>query len=62
MKRRLYEIHIRSLRHAIEHLYTLDLDDMAESAALYGTEVERNLIQSVREVLGDIPKGNSHLD
>jgi hypothetical protein len=56
VKRRLYEIQMRSLRTCIEHLHTLDLDDMAECAAQYGTEPERDLIQNVREALGDIPK------
>ena len=62
MNRRLYEIQLRSLKTALEHLHTLDLDGMAESAAWFGTQAEWDLIQGVREALGDIPKVNSHLD
>lgn len=62
MRRRLYEIQVRSLKHALEHLHTLDLDGMAECADEFGTQAERELIQGVRQALGDIPKGNSHLD
>jgi hypothetical protein len=60
VKRRIYEIQIQSLRHAIEHLHTLDLEDMAECAALFGTEDERELIQGVREALGNISSGDGH--
>jgi hypothetical protein len=60
MKRRIYEIQLKSLKAAIEHLRTLDLQNMAEGAALFGTDADRALIQGVIEALPDLAPDHGH--
>jgi hypothetical protein len=55
VKRRLYEIQVRSIWQAIEHLRLIDLDELIVIAEEQGTDEEVRLIGSLRVMLPKLP-------
>ena len=55
MKRKLYQIQVRSIWQAVEHLRLIDLDELIVIAEEYGTDEEVRLIGSLRAMLPKLP-------
>jgi hypothetical protein len=52
----IYDIQIRSVRTAIEHLHLIDLSQLAACAIHHGTEADRDLIAAVQGCLAILPR------
>jgi hypothetical protein len=50
------EIQLRSVRGAIHHLQSVDLDELAAGATVYGTPGDLDLIDAVRAFLSHLPQ------
>lgn len=50
-----YDIELKSLKACIHHLQTIDLDEMAAEATVYGTPEDRYLVAAVRSCLAGLP-------
>jgi hypothetical protein len=48
---RVYDIRIRSLRAAVEHMTLTDLTELRESAELHGSAADLVLIDAVRKLI-----------
>lgn len=55
MKRRLYQIQVRSIWQAVEHLRLIDLDELMVIAEEHGTDEEVRLIGCLRAILPKLP-------
>lgn len=55
MDKRFYDIQIRSLRGAVDHLGVLDLGELDACARQYGTAEDRDLIRAIRFLLKKVP-------
>jgi hypothetical protein len=55
MDRQIYRIQIRSLRNCLEHLRTLDLDQMATKCVEHGSLSDCALIDQARAFLTTLP-------
>lgn len=54
MNQQIYDIQIRSIRTAIEHLHMIDLDELQEASDFHGTIAEQNLLKAVRHCLATL--------
>jgi hypothetical protein len=57
VNKQVYDIQIRSLRHAVEHMSLTDLDELDACAELHGTAQDRALIAAVILLLRGLPPG-----
>lgn len=55
MNKTVYDIQIRSVRAAIEHLHLIDLSQLAACAVHHGTDADRLLIAAVQGCLATLP-------
>jgi hypothetical protein len=51
---RLYDIQIRSLRSAIEHMSLIDLTELHAEAMIHGTDRDRAMIEGIIALLAGI--------
>lgn len=58
MKRAIYQIQIRSIRAAVNHLRLMDLSELAANAVKYGTPEDCTLIAAVAAALETLPSGH----
>lgn len=58
MDRQIYRIQIRSLRNVVDHLRTLDLDQMATKCLEHGSPSECDLIDRARAFVTTLPSGH----
>lgn len=58
MNKTIYDIQIRSVRAAIEHLHLIDLGQLAACAIHHGTEADRALIAAAQGFLATLPGGH----
>jgi hypothetical protein len=49
------EIQLRSLKGCVHHLQSVDLDELAAGATVYGTPGDLDLIDAVRAFLSHLP-------
>jgi hypothetical protein len=49
------DIQLRSLKGAVHHLQSIDLDELAAGATVYGTASDLDLINAVRSFLQHLP-------
>lgn len=49
------EIQLRSLKQAAHHMQSVDLDELAAGATVYGTPGDLDLIEAVRAFLSHLP-------
>jgi len=61
MNQAVYDIQIRSLRAAVEHMGLTDLRELHVCALLYGTPEDRALIRAMQALLNSLPPRTSHL-
>lgn len=52
----IYAIQIRSLRQCVEHLHTIDLNELDRCAEFHGTAEDRALIAVVQRCLIALPR------
>jgi hypothetical protein len=55
MNRRLYEIQIRSVREALDHLQVIHLEELEVSAREYGSAAELAMIAALRRWRESLP-------
>jgi hypothetical protein len=55
MNDREYRIVVRDLWRVVEHLRSIDLDEVSRSSQTYGTEDERTVVAELRAVLPRLP-------
>jgi hypothetical protein len=55
MDRKLFDIQMTSLKRAVEHLQTLDLDGMLQSAKASGASIDAESIELARRLIADLP-------
>lgn len=49
------EIQLRSIKGCVHHLQSVDLDELAAGATVYGTPGDIDLIEAVRAFLSHLP-------
>jgi hypothetical protein len=54
MNQQIYDIQIRSIRTAIEHLHLMDLDELQACAEHHGTAAERKMLIAIRHCLATL--------
>jgi len=55
MDEKLRLIQMTSLKRAVEHLQTLDLDGMLQSAKASGASIDAELIELARRLIAELP-------
>lgn len=60
MNRQIYDIQIKSLRRAVEHMTMIDLTELAQSAIVHGTPEDKALLAAVRTLLGALKHNSGH--
>jgi hypothetical protein len=54
----IFQIQLRSIAGAVQHLHLLDLAELAESAKQYGTPEDQAFIDAVAKALKTLPPGH----
>lgn len=58
MNRAIWEIEMRSVKTALEHLGMIDLGELAAACRVHGDAADRALIDAVRRCLASLPTGH----
>jgi hypothetical protein len=60
LKQRIYDIQIKSLRAAVEHMALIDLTELAQCVERHGTADDRALIAAVQAMLAGLEQCGTH--